>query len=412
MMHSIYTHLSLKRVKRFLFLFSISSLILVSSCKKEECEDPIPQADPLDEMISFLDLQSLPDVTFPSNNPNTPEKVELGRLLFWDPIIGGERDMACATCHHPDLGYGDGIDLAIGVNGSGIGPERTENTGGLDLSEPIGRVPRNAPTIINSAYNGLTSSNGYDPLQSPMFWDSRADALEGQCQGPPTSRSEMRGEAYTEDDALDSVIARVAAIPEYVQLFDEAFGASNSVTLENLTKAMAAFERAIVSKNSPYDQYLAGDLTALTDDEKNGLLLFNGKARCSNCHYGPMLSDFDHHALGVPENPDSPNNPDMGFEDEFKFRTATVRNAQLTGPYMHNGMLATIKDVVEFMNNGVSANPNITPDMLASDMTPLGLTEKEIDQIVAFIESLTDEDFDKVVPVSVPSGLQVGGNID
>lgn len=402
-----------KKNAKNVFLFAgFATLLLSTSCKKEECDEPLPQSNNLDEMISALDLQALPPISTPLDNPQSLEKVELGRLLFWDPIVGGEKDMACVVCHHPGLGYGDGLDLPIGVNGSGLGLDRTENTGGLVLDNPIERVPRNAPTIINSAYNGLTSSSsGYDPSTSPMFWDGRKQALEGQCQGPPTSRSEMRGEAYAEEDALDSVAARVAAIPEYQTLFEEAFG-PEGVTLINITKAFAAFERAIVADNSPYDQYLAGDLKALTDDQKEGLLLFNGKARCSNCHFGPMLSDYDFHTMGIPENPLSPNNPDLGKDEDFKFRTPTLRNVSITGPYMHNGMLSSLKEVVEFLNEGVSGNENISDDMLANSMAPLNLTEKEIDQIVAFLESLTDEDFDKVVPVSVPSGLEVGGNIN
>ncbi len=410
-MDSIVTKKWRNHFRLSLFLIATSALLFTSSCKKDDCEDP-PVTDPLDGMISLLDLQSLPPVSYPLNNPITTEKAELGRLLFWDPIVGGEKDMACVTCHHPGLGYGDGIDLAIGVNGSGLGPDRTENTGGLILSMPIARVPRNAPTILNSAYNGLTSNNGYDPLQSPMFWDSRFNSLETQCQKPPTSRSEMRGDAYADVDAMDSIALRLAAIPEYVQLFTDVFGGTNPVTVENYAKAVATFERTIVSTNSPYDQYLAGDLTALSSDQKNGLILFNGKARCSNCHYGPMLSDYDFHALGIPENPASPLFPaDSGKYKEFKFRTPTLRNATLTGPYMHNGMLENLKDIVEYMNAGVSGNSNVTPDMLASDMTPLGLTETEINQIVAFLESLTDENFDQIVPTSVPSGLTVGGNI-
>jgi cytochrome c peroxidase len=400
-----------KNLQKVLILMGMIAIVFSTSCKKDECEDPPAQPNTLDEMISLLDLQTLPEVSFPANNQHTTEKSELGRLLFWDPIVGGQKDVACVTCHHPGLGYGDGIDLAIGVNGSGLGPDRTENTGGLPLD--IERVPRNAPTIINSAYNGLTSSNGYDPLESPMFWDSRFNSLETQCQKPPTSRSEMRGDAYSDVDAMDSIVLRLAAIPEYVQLFTEVFGTNNPMTVENYAKAVADFERTIVSTNSPYDRYLKGDLSALTDDQKNGLILFNGKARCSNCHFGPMLSDYDVHALGIPENPNSPLFPaDSGKFHEFKFRTPTLRNATLTGPYMHNGMMESIKDVVEYMNEGVSGNDNVTADMLATDMAPLGLTEKEIDQIVAFIESLTDENFDQVVPESVPSGLEVGGNIN
>lgn len=412
-MKKVYFTSTLKKITKFTLLLLVSvSFITISSCKKD-CEEAPPVADPLDEMIAMLDLQAVQEVQHPADNPTSVEKVELGRLLFWDPIVGGEKDMACATCHHPGLGYGDGIDLAIGVNGSGLGPDRTENTGGLTLDNgPIGRVPRNAPTVINAAYNGLTSSNGYSAEESPMFWDSRMSSFEEQCQGPPGSRSEMRGDAYEADDAMDSIALRLAANPEYVQLFNDAFG-GEGVSVENYTKAMSAFERNIVAVNSPYDKYVAGDLNALNDDQKNGLILFHGKARCANCHFGPMFSDFDLHALGIPENPNSPHFPaDSGAFNEFKFKTPTLRNITLTGPYMHNGMFTTLKDIVEYMNEGVSGNDNVTPDMLAADMAPLGLTEKEIDQIVAFLESLTDENFDTVVPTSVPSGLEVGGNID
>lgn len=384
------------------------SLITISSCKKDT---ETPADTTLDDMISLLDLEILPIVDLPSNNPSTADKVELGRLLFYDPIIGGERDMACVTCHHPDFGYTDGIDLPIGVNGSGLGPNRTENTGGLVLDNGlIDRVPRNAPSIINAAFNGLTSSNGYDATESPMFWDSRMASLEEQCQGPPGSRSEMRGDGYHEDFAMDSVIAKIAAIPEYVQLFEDCFG-SSGVTLENYTFAVATFERAIVATNSPYDQYVKGDKSALTTEQKNGLILFYGKARCSQCHIGPMFSDYDMHTVGIADNPLRVEGTDKGFEDEYKFRTQTLRNISQTGPYSHSGMYATLRDMVEHMASGTSDNANITSSMLDVDFTPRNLSDTEIDQLVAFLEGLTDDNYDKIIPTSVPSGLPVGGNI-
>ena len=389
--------------------FVVSTPLFFASCQKDEPQDIV--ADPLDEMINTLDLQTLPEVSHPSANPSTLKKVELGRLLFWDRIVGGHKDVACATCHHPDFGYGDGLDLPIGVNGSGLGPDRTENTGGLSLANPIARVPRNAPTILNSAFNGLTSTKGYDPEKSPMFWDKRVESLEGQCQKPPTSRSEMRGDAYEEEDTMDSVVLRLAAIPEYVQLFEEVFGSPNALTIDNYAAAMSAFERSIISTESPYDKYLKGDKSALTQEQKQGLILFNGKARCSNCHFGPMLSDFAMHCMGIPENPKSPNAPDGGDDFKFRFRTPTLRNVSITGPYMHNGIFTNLKDVVRYMDSGVSGNPHVPNSDLESAMIPIGLTEQEMEYIVAFLESLTDENFDKGIPASVPSGLPVGGNI-
>lgn len=395
----------MQHFNRFILLL-ITALFLLQACKNDD--------DPgTDELIAALDLEALPAVTNPADNPSTAAKVELGRSLFWDPVISGEKDVACATCHHPDHGYTDGLDLAIGVNGSGLGPNRTENTGGLNLSTPIDRVPRNSPSVLNTAYNGMTSLGNYSPENALMFWDGRMKSLESQCQGPPTSRSEMRGDAYPESTTFDSVMARLAAIPEYVSLFDAAFGGGAAgITQENYARAIGAFERTIVTDNSPYDQYLNGNSDALTDQQKRGLLLFFGKANCTNCHNGPMLSDFNFHALGVPDNPKHPNGTDKGKDELYQFRTPTLRNVTLTGPYMHNGIFSTLREVVEFENEGVSKNPNVPSGMVDLNFKPLGLTSDEIDDIVAFLESLSDTDFDKTIPNSVPSGLEVGGNID
>ncbi len=326
---------------------------------------------------------------------------------------GGEKDVACATCHHPNHGYSDGLDLAIGVNGSGLGPDRTENTGGLDLAVPIDRVPRNSPSVLNTAYNGMTSLGDYVPENAVMFWDGRMKSLESQCQGPPTSRSEMRGDAYPEDLTFDSILVRLKAIPGYVTLFDEAFGGGvESITIDHLAEAIGAFERTIVTDNSPYDQYLNGDKNALTEDQKNGLLLFFGKAACNDCHSGPMLSDFNFHALGVPDNPSVPGGTDEGKDELYQFRTPTLRNVTLTGPYMHNGIFDTLREAVEFQNRGVSENANVPSGMLDVDFKPKDLTDSEMEELISFLESLTDTDFDKTIPASVPSGLEVGGNIN
>ena len=384
-------------IKTLVITASLSSFLFITGCNNNK--------DSLDEQIAELGLEALPEtIPDPVDNVSTAEKVALGKLLFWDPILGGEYDMACVTCHHPDLAYADGIDLPIGVRGTGLGPERVEGVG-------IERVPRNAPSILNSACNGMINATSYVPESAPMFWDTRKESLEEQAVAPPTSESEMAGFAYLEDDAIDSIVIRLQGIPEYVTLFDEIWGlGAASISSDNLGKAISAFERTLVTPYSPYDNYLRGDLSALSDDQKEGLLLFFGKAKCDVCHSGPMLSDWSHHALGVEENPSRPETPDYGKDSVFTFRTPTLRNIEITGPYMHNGMHSTLEEVMVFYNEGVGRSPYVTD--ISPDFVPLGLTDDEIDKVIAFMYALTDEDFDKEAPTSVPSGLPVGGSID
>lgn len=399
-----YSHIPKPSVNLLLLL---SVILLVSACNKDE------EASTIDDQIAALGLDPLPSVQHPINNPTNNTKIALGRMLFWDPIVSGHGDVACATCHHPDFGYSDGLELPIGVNGTGLGPARTEHSGGLSLSTPIGRVPRNSPSVLNAAYNGMTSAGNYSPESAPMFWDSRMLSLESQCQGPPGSRSEMRGDACDESEVFDTIIARLRANPQYVTAFSSAFpGDPDPVSRVNYAKAIATFERILVTDDSQYDKYLRGENSALTETEKKGLLLFFGKAGCDNCHSGPMLSDFNFHAMGVPDNPLHPVGTDTGKDGLYKFRTPTLRNVELTGPYMHNGMMSTIKEVVEFMNEGVSQNYNVLSGMMDPDMKPLGLTDEEVDQLVAFLESLSDPNYDRTVPQAVFSGLPVGGNIN
>jgi cytochrome c peroxidase len=391
------------KLSRLLAFTAIAGVVgAFTSCADDENE--------VDEAIYALNLSSLPEVTYPADNPITDEKVHLGKLLFWDPIIGGEDDVACATCHHPDFGYSDGISTPIGVNGVGLGPERVENTGGLVLSRPIDRVGRNSPSIINTAYNGMTSLELYAAENAIMFWDGRARSLEEQCKMPPTSRDEMRGDVTEKEFAMDTVISDLRKIPEYVDLFDEAFGGGiGAVNKENYAKAIASFERTIVSRNSSYDKYLNGQRNALTNQQKEGLLLFYGDAGCGNCHGGPMLSDFTFHVLGALDNPAI--GADMGADTLLLFRTPTLRNVAITEPYMHSGVYSTLMDAVEFMSLGESLNPLVLSGMKDVNFKRYDLSLEDKEAIVAFLESLTDDSFDKVPPLSVPSGLPVGGMI-
>ena len=351
----------------------------------------------------------------------------LGRLLFWDPILSGDRDVACATCHHPDFAYTDGRELSLGTGAVGLGPARVDRSGGR-----IPVVRRNSPTILNTAFNGLddrrrgrgrrrgTAFDGtpasVDQARAPMFWDRRARSLEAQALEPIKALEEMRGTAYAEDEALDAVMARLVATPDYVRLFAAAFGEGTPIDAARLGEAMAAFERTLIAMNSPFDRFQAGDRTALTPQQQRGLEAFED-ADCDDCHDGPMFSDFDLHAEGVAEHA-ALAEPDSGG-GRFRFRTPTLRNVALTAPYMHNGTLATLEDVLRFYDEGRSRNANVSAGRRANGAARLDrdfrrvadMTDEEMRDIIAFLEALTDSDFDRSVPERVPSGLPPGGRI-
>lgn len=383
--------------------FSFITISFFIGCSENE------PAENLDAEIVKLELMQIPEVVHPANNPTSNEKVELGKLLFWDPIISGEKDIACVSCHHPNFAYGDGLDLPIGVRGVGLGPDRIEGTG-------IIRVPRNSPSIINSAYNGITKdSQNYNADSSIMFWDGREKSLEEQSKKPPTARHEMLGDFGGGPYALEYILPRLKEYPEYVKLFSQAFPEdANPINISNYGKAVAAFERTIIAVNSPYDQYLEGDLGALTTNQKKGLLLFYGKAKCSECHSGPMLSDWSLHALGTKEHPvkESQGGPDKGHDRyyDFKFRTPTLRNVTITGPYNHNGMYESLEDIMDFYITAESENDYVAE--VSTLFVPLDITKEESVFIIDFMRSLEDNDFDKAIPKAVPSGLNPGGNIN
>ncbi len=272
---------------------------------------------------------------------NASAAAELGRLLFWDPILSGDRDIACGTCHHPDFAYADGRDLSLGTGSVGLGPRRADRSNGR-----IPTVKRNAPTVLNTMYNGVEESrrrrdegstlDSVNHARAPMLWDSRIRSLESQALEPLRTREEMRGDAYSETEAVDRVVERLQAIPEYVARFEEAFGTGTAIDGQQLGAAIAAFERSLLAMNSPFDRFRAGDASALTEQQQRGMETFD-EVGCDRCHEGPMFSDFDLHAEGVGENPKL-REPDAGTR-RFRFRTPSLRNVALTAPYMHNGML-------------------------------------------------------------------------
>lgn len=209
--------------------------------------------------FNSADFKALPQtVTTPADNPQPAQKIALGKVLFYDPVLSGNRDVACATCHHPAFGFGDGRDLSIGVNGQGLG------TGRQFLSpNNIPFAKRNSLSIINTAFNGISTDDSYTPSTAAVFFDNRVRSLEAQSLKPIKTMEEMRGTSINQTNMLDTVVTRLRNNPQYVQLFADAFGATNSVTQENLGKAVAAFERTIIANNSPYDQYVRGNASAL-----------------------------------------------------------------------------------------------------------------------------------------------------
>lgn len=351
----------------------------------------------------------------PADNPTTPDRVALGRLLFWDPILAGQKDVACATCHHPAFGYSDGLDLSIGANGVGLGSARAFAAG-----HPARPVKRNSQTVLNAAFNGLASSFG-SPDSAPMFWDLRVRSLEMQALEPIKAIDEMRGSAYAEDRALAAVVARLRAVPEYRRLFSRAFGGREPVNERNLGRALAAFQRTLVTADAPFDRYMRGETAALNAEQVRGLQRFQSIG-CVNCHNGPMFSDFEAHVLAVPDNPRLPAS-DAGVDGRHAFRTPSLRNLGMTAPYMHNGVFTSLPEVINFYQRvsrgggrrggrGTGGlNPRVSRDQIDPLARQLNMRGRGQRDLIAFLRSLDDPGFDRTVPDRVPSGLPVGGRI-
>lgn len=322
---------------------------------------------------------------------DTPAKIALGRLLFFDPVLSATRDVACATCHHPQHGWADARPTPLGVHASGIGPARR-------LVQGAAFVPltRNTPTILNVAFNGIQSGKPYDPAQAPMFWDNRVLSLEAQALAPIRQFEEMRGNAHSEADAVPQMVARLQAIPEYIKLF------GGEITESKVTQAIAAYERTLIVPDTPFDRFMRGDKTAMTAEQQQGMAAFQ-KAGCALCHNGPMLSDYKLHAIGLTDSATS----------RTEFRTPSLRNLKHTAPYMHHGGSTTLDEVLLFYDRlmdqaaetleggDVSTLPPLDPLLRQMNMLP-----EDHAPIKAFLEALSSDEYDKTVPERVPSGLK------
>jgi cytochrome c peroxidase len=290
---------------------------------------------------------ALRPVDVPADNPQTDAKVALGSQLFFDPRLSSDNTISCATCHDPRMAWANHNAVDTGIQG---------RTG-----------TRNSGTILDAAYMDF------------QFWDGRARTLEEQALGPIHNPVEM-------GETLENVVRKLTAIDGYRTQFQAVFG--GAVSADGIAKAIAAFERTVLSGPSPYDKYRAGDRSAMSEAAVRGMRLFNGKARCRMCHGGPMFSDHGFHNLGVGMDR---TQPDIGREavtklarDRGRFKTPSLRNVALTWPYMHDGSIRTLADVVEFYDEGGMKNPTL--DIF---VVPLELTDDESKDVVAFLEALT-----------------------
>lgn len=355
--------------------------ILLLLCGPAGADEPKPNTK----------LEALPrSAALPTD---TAAKVALGRLLFFDPILSATRDVACATCHHPQFGWADARPTPLGVHATGLGLKRKLIKGASFLP-----LKRNTPTILNAAFNGLASGVLFDPKTSPMFWDNRIQSLEAQALGPIRQREEMRGDVCTEAEAIPAILARLKALPGYMKLFD------GEITTAKVTDAIAAYERTLITPDSPFDRFTRGDKTAMTPAQQHGLEVFL-KAGCSLCHNGPMLSDYKLHAIGLTDSSTNRN----------EFRTPTLRNLKHTAPYMHHGGHVTLDEVLLFYDRlmdqaaetfegGDTSLPPLDPLLQKMNLLP-----EDAPAILDFLEALNSDDYDKSVPQSVPSGLPVPG---
>lgn len=391
------------------------------------CHDGVgPDGFDDDELRQQFALAPLGAVPQPPNDRASAERIELGRLLFFDPILGGEKDVSCGTCHHPAFAFTDGRQFSAGVSGAGLGPGRVLSVSAISgLS--IAQTPRNSPTVLNAAYNA--DSLGQPSHAGLQFWDGRAVGLEEQARGPIMSRTEMAGDAYPSGVARDSVVARLREIEEYIARFRAGFPVeaaslpgSEVITMDTYGRALAAFERALVTRNAAFDRYAAGDNGALSGQQKQGLELFFTTARCSQCHSGPMFSDYSFRVIGVPQVGSGGSaipGDDVGredhtgrVEDRHAFRTPSLRNVELTAPYMHDGVFATLEEVVKFYNAGALPRHDGIGDAALDTLVAsgLGMSDAQVAAVVAFLRALTDPGSGlapqlRTVPASVPSGL-------
>ena len=336
----------------------ILGLILAHGCKESE-KPPAAPAKPATAAMPTVPL-GLPLVPVPVDNPMTAEKIELGKMLYFDKRLSKNNDIACATCHDPTLAWTEHEATSKGMHGQ--------------------RGDRNSPTVINAAYM---------PVQ---FWDGRAASLEEQALGPIQNPIEM-------GNTMDACLDTLSKISEYQKRFKAVFG-SEKLTDKGVAQAIAAFERTVLSGNSPYDKFKAGQQNALTEAQKRGMDIFMDKGQCSTCHSPPTFSNGNYYNAGVGGNKDPGRKKVTKRDtDAGKFRVPALREVANTHPYFHDGSAAKLEDAVKPMASGGIDNPNLS-SMLKS-VRDAKLTDQDVKDLVVFLGALSGE-FPKTEPPALP----------
>lgn len=287
-------------------------------------------------------------VPFPPDNAPNADRINLGKSLFFDPRLSGSGFLSCASCHSPGLGWSDGLPTGIGHD--------------------FKRLGRATPTILNAVYQPL------------LMWDGRKPNLEAQALGPIESAGEM-------NMPLDELPKKLSAIPGYPPMFEKAYP-GEGLTKETVGKAIASFERTIVSTESPFDRWRKGSKKAISESAQRGFDLFQNKASCSKCHQGFNFTDNGFHNIGVTSLGEKEDEGRFAHRKvkvlKGAFKTPTLRDIDLTAPYMHTGQYKTLEEVVDHYDRGGDVKTNLSPNI-----QPLNLTEQEKKDLVAFMKSLT-----------------------
>lgn len=311
-------------------------------------------APAIDTGVKWKELGILPESPIEKDKELLKDKIELGKILFFDTRLSGSGKISCATCHQPELNWTDGKERSVGHEGA--------------------MAKRNSPTIQNSWF--------YDRL----FWDGRARDLQDQAFAPINSETEMHNEMHM-------VMININKSKAYHELFKKAFG-DDEISPDRLTEAIATFEKTIVSRKSRFDEFLEGNKKALSGSELKGLHLFRTKARCMNCHNGPMLSDNMFHNSGFSGNDEGYYKVSHKDEDKGKLKTPSLRDVAFTGPWMHDGQLKTLEHVIS--RYSIAKFPPRETDPLVKN---LGLSEKEQKDLLAFLEAISAKPLEFEKPV-------------
>lgn len=284
-------------------------------------------------------------IPFPTDNLYTPEKAALGKALFFDPRLSGNQNITCASCHNPSFGWEVPVRTPVGA----------QNTA----------LPRHAPTVLNQAW------------VHPFFWDGRASTLEQQAAGPITAAAEM-------NLPLANAVTRLNAVSDYRDWFQAVFP-GQGVTATTIVQAVATFERTVVASYSPFDAWVDGDETAISDKAKRGFMLFNGQAKCAVCHSGWNLTDNRFHDIGLPGKDIGRGQFEPGnVKAQFAFKTPSLRDVTQRAPFMHDGSLPTLDDVLNHYANGIIDRPS-----RSDDLKDIVLGPDDIDDLLAFLKTLT-----------------------